>query len=95
MLGGIWLGPRTDRSVVVRFVQKVSPIGFWPGTATLQGAKGLLLDGARWAAVVTGVILMLMSIQQVLLYGRIWIGIPVGVLGISGSYCGCSKRSRG
>jgi hypothetical protein len=39
MLGGIWIGPGTDRSVVVRFVQKVSPIGFWPGTATPQGAK--------------------------------------------------------
>jgi Na+/proline symporter len=94
MLGGIWIGPGTDRSVVVRFVQKVSPIGFWPGTATPQSAKGLLLDGARWAAVVGGVILMLMSIQQVLLYGRIWIGIVAGVLGISGAYWGCSERSR-
>lgn len=85
LLGGIMLGPSTDRSHLQQFIDQVQPLGRWPmqarsGTASHQRFAQAF---GRWAAIVIGTFLLLFTGHQWLFTGHWWQPITVGLLALA------------
>ena len=67
---GILVGPRTDQEVLRGFVDRVRPVGFWPGSSVAHGARQVAQLAGRWVLVVGGVIGILLGTHRALFFAQ-------------------------
>ena len=70
LLGGIILGPATDKSCLRRFVTRVQPLGCWPPDCqSRQGTKAFCKAMGYWVLVIAGTFSLLLAGHQFFFVG--------------------------
>lgn len=87
LLAGMLLGPPTEPEKIRQFAHTVQPFGVWPYPHRKSGREALWLAGS-WAAVVSGVLLLLFVGHQGLFAGLQFSGVVAGVAGLALLYVG-------
>lgn len=83
LLAGVLVGPKTAAHKIEGFIQKVQPLGFWPGRAPKQATRQLLQVGFTWCALVIGVVAMLTAAHRLLFMSRTGAAFGLGAAGIA------------
>ena len=87
LVAGMLLGPPTEPEKLRQFVDTVQPFGAWP-YAVPKGRKAALRLAGSWAALVSGVLLLLFVGHQGLFRGWQPSGVAAGVVALGLLYAG-------
>ncbi len=85
LLVGIVLGPPTAPAHLRQFVDRVQPLGHWPlwATSATSSRRALVQALSRWAVIVAGTFLLLLTGYQLLFTEQWWQPITVGLLALA------------
>lgn len=81
MLLGVLFGPRTDPETIATFVERVQPVGFWPGRTFSEALRGLGERALRAGAVLGGALSMITGVHRWLFLGLPSLGVLFLLLG--------------